>query len=249
MDIREIRERLTVVNVTSMTSESVAEYEQDVDDCVRLLEHKLELEMEKKMDLSNRIGIVQSNVTELWDRVDKARRRESDISYRVTAWAQHLAELMNQVKQKRAQMGMTMDSSASLNAEIQESLELLAEKREMVQRMRAEIDFRRHLHKQQLKDLKADCDREEEKCSDWNSKVSEIEKVVEVLKEQRKLLGERLEEEKRMELEQKKMLEELETMLKKAGVAARKKRQIHESNEENNVDFIASFSSLTEASS
>lgn len=246
MDIREIRERLTLnVNVTSMTSESVAEYEQEVDECMLLLEHKLELEMEKKMDLGNRIGIVQSHVTELWDRVDKARRRESDVSYRVTAWAQHLAELMNQVKQKRAQMGMTMDSSATLNAEIQESLELLAEKRDSVQRMRAEIDFRRHLHKQQLKDLKVDYEMEDTKCSDWNSKAAEIEKVVEVLKEQRKLLGERIEEEKRMELEQKKMLEDLETMLKKAGIAARKKRQIRNEN----ADMVASFSTLTEESS
>uniref|UniRef100_A0A1I7UER2 Trichohyalin-like n=1 Tax=Caenorhabditis tropicalis TaxID=1561998 RepID=A0A1I7UER2_9PELO len=243
MDIKEIRERLTV-NVTSITSESVAEYEQDVDECCRILEHKLELEMEKKMRLSNEMGVIQSSVTELWDRVDKARRRESDISHRVTAWAQHLADLMKQVKQKRAQIGTTMDSSASLNAEIQQSLELLAEKREMVQRMRSEIDYRRHLHKQQLKDLKADCDREEENCSEWNAKAAELEKVVETLKEQRKLLGERLEEEKRMEQEQKKMLEELETMLKKAGVAARKKRQICTEN----ANLIASFSTLTEES-
>ena len=57
----------------------------------------MEMEMGKKIELSNRIGVVQSQVTELWDRVDKARRRESEISYRVTAWAQHLAELMNEV--------------------------------------------------------------------------------------------------------------------------------------------------------
>lgn len=79
-------------------SESVAEYEQDVDEYLRLLERQLDCEMEKKLKLSNRIGVVQSQVTELWDRVDKARRRESDISYRVTAWAQHLAEQVNQVR-------------------------------------------------------------------------------------------------------------------------------------------------------
>ncbi|KAF1753060.1 hypothetical protein GCK72_019616 [Caenorhabditis remanei] len=241
MDIKEIREKLTIVNVTSITSESVAEYEHDVDECLRLLEIKMEVEMGKKIELSNRIGVVQSQVTELWDRVDKARRRESEISYRVTAWAQHLSELMNEVKLKRAQMGMTMDSSASLNAEIQQSLDLLAEKKDLVERMRKEIDHRRHLHKLQLKSLKLDCDYEEEKCNEWNQKSAEIEKVIEVLKEQRKLLGERLEEEKRMEQEQKKMLEDLETLMKKSGVAARKQRQIHNEN----ANLVASYSALT----
>ncbi|CAB04155.1 Trichohyalin-like [Caenorhabditis elegans] len=239
MDIKVIREKLTLT--TSITSESVAEYEHDVDECCRLLEHKLELEMEKKLQLSNRIDVVQSQVTELWDRVDKARRRESDISCRVTAWAQHLSEMMNEVKLKKAKMGTTMEISATLSAEIQESLDLLAEKRVIVQRMREEIDYRRHLHKQQLKDLKLDCDREEEKCEYWNDKSAEIEKVVEMLKEQRKSLGERVEEEKRMEQEQKKMLEELEMLLKKTG----KKRQILDEN----ANLVASFSSLTEESS
>lgn len=92
---------------------------------------------------------------------------------------------------------------------------------------------------QQLKDLKLDCDREEEKCEYWNDKSAEIEKVVEMLKEQRKSLGERVEEEKRMEQEQK--LEELEMLLKKTG----KKRQILDEN----ANLVASFSSLTEESS
>lgn len=117
MDIKVIREKLTLttsitvgsarnfysekVQVIFFQSESVAEYEHDVDECCRLLEHKLELEMEKKLQLSNRIDVVQSQVTELWDRVDKARRRESDISCRVTAWAQHLSEMMNEVLHSR----------------------------------------------------------------------------------------------------------------------------------------------------
>uniref|UniRef100_A0A8R1HJK7 Uncharacterized protein n=1 Tax=Caenorhabditis japonica TaxID=281687 RepID=A0A8R1HJK7_CAEJA len=193
VDIRAIREKLTVVNVTSLTSESINEFEHDVDEYVHLLERQLEVEMEKKMELGNRLGVVQSLVTELWDRVDKARRRESDISYRVTAWAQHLAEKMNE---------------------------------------------------QQLKDLKADCDREEELVKYWNSKSSDIEKVVDGLKEQRKSLSERLDEEKRMEQEQKKMLEELENLLKKAECAAKKRKvQI-----DVNSNFIASLSDLTEES-
>uniref|UniRef100_A0A8R1HIC8 Uncharacterized protein n=1 Tax=Caenorhabditis japonica TaxID=281687 RepID=A0A8R1HIC8_CAEJA len=244
VDIRAIREKLTVVNVTSLTSESINEFEHDVDEYVHLLERQLEVEMEKKMELGNRLGVVQSLVTELWDRVDKARRRESDISYRVTAWAQHLAEKMNEIKAKKAQMGVTMNHSAALSAEIQESLERLAEKRDIVQRMREEIDHRRHLHKQQLKDLKADCDREEELVKYWNSKSSDIEKVVDGLKEQRKSLSERLDEEKRMEQEQKKMLEELENLLKKAECAAKKRKvQI-----DVNSNFIASLSDLTEES-
>lgn len=52
-----------------------------------------------------------------------------------------------QVKLKKAKMGTTMEISATLSAEIQESLDLLAEKRVIVQRMREEIDYRRHLHK------------------------------------------------------------------------------------------------------
>ncbi|CAI2352991.1 unnamed protein product [Caenorhabditis sp. 36 PRJEB53466] len=245
MDIKTIREKLTVVNVTAMTSESVAEYEQDVEEYMRLLERQLDEETEKKLKLSNRIGVVQSQVTELWDRVDKARRRESDISYRVTAWAQHLAEMMSEVKAKKELMGVTMDSSAALSAEIQQSLEKLAEKRDLVQRMREEIDFRRHLHKQQLKDLKTDCDREEFRLKEWSARAAEIGKAIEMLREQRQVLAERVEEEKRMEQEQKKMLEELETMLKKAGAAAKKRRPIGGQK----VVCVASFSSLTEESS
>lgn len=149
-----------------------------------------------------------------------------------------------QVKQKKAQMGLTMDSSAALSAEIQESLERLAEKRELVQRMREEIDFRRHLHKQQLKDLKMDCDAEEDRLKAWNSKAADIGKAVEMLKEKREVLAERVEDEKRMEQEQKKMLEELEAMLKSAGAEARKRKIAG-----GDADFAASFSTLTEDSS
>ncbi|UMM37979.1 hypothetical protein L5515_009576 [Caenorhabditis briggsae] len=242
MDIREITEKLTIVIVTSMTSESVAEYEHDVDEYVRLLENQLEIEMEKKRKMSNRIGLVECQISELWDRVDKARRRETDVSNRVTAWALHLTQLMNEVKQKRAHLGATMDSSASLDAEIQECLDLLAEKRELVDRMKLEIDFRRGMHKNQLKQLKLDCDYEDEKFREWTQKSEEIEKVIFVLKEQKKVLGERIENEKRMEQEQKKMLEDLEILMKKSQVSKRK-------NYGNQANLIASLSTITTNSS
>ncbi|CAI5450096.1 unnamed protein product [Caenorhabditis angaria] len=231
-----IQERLSSLKIDDVTSETVLEFEADVDEYLLNLERELQLELAKKRECANRIGVVQAQVSELWDRVDKARRRETDISYRVTSWAQQLAEQMEMIKTKKQQIGFTMDTSAQISAEIAENLERLAEKREKVQIMREEIDIRRKLHKQQLRDVKNDIKEMEASTKHWNHVVDKVSEAIRLLKGQRDGLVERLREELEQETFQKKMLEDLEISLRNANLINKQR-----------AGCASSFSTITES--
>ncbi|CAB3397167.1 unnamed protein product [Caenorhabditis bovis] len=178
----EITSRLNKLDISQITGDTVDEFEIEINEQTSLLEKELENETLKKRDLTNEINMLHAQVSELWDRVDKARRRETDISYRVIAWAQHLAQQMNNSKLRKEKLGFTVDSSATLSSDIMKDLDKLNEKRDNVQKMRDEIDTRRHLHKNQLRRARNEMKEEELQIKYWNAVASEVEKALAQLK-------------------------------------------------------------------
>ncbi|CAD6189614.1 unnamed protein product [Caenorhabditis auriculariae] len=208
-----------VKNLSStVTADTSGEFNREADDCIAFLEEEIVREKENRRRNINQLGVFSGQITELWDRLDKARRKEADLAQRVLGWAHILTNLMREASAREHRLQKTVTISNGLSEEMTAQMEKLKLKKESVAKLREELDARRAMHKQQLRELKKHIKQHEENMVSFDKSADELTAAVTCLQKQKQHLIERLDELMDRDNEEKKQLESLEAIFETISV-------------------------------
>ncbi|VDM55959.1 unnamed protein product [Angiostrongylus costaricensis] len=178
----------------SKKENQIRETYQQLVDCTSTIEKEIEVQERIKTKQLNEICSLSAQISELTDRVEKARLRENELAERVQRWVEYL----NQEKEKMMARGSRLYATGSLSANVSDdiayNINMLVQMRQRVNDKLLEIKRRKKEHKNQLRQLKIEMLNMHGELEEWDKKYDEIQEVTQRMEITRLQLLERIKE-------------------------------------------------------
>ncbi|KJH46127.1 hypothetical protein DICVIV_07817 [Dictyocaulus viviparus] len=143
---------------------------------------------------------LSAQISELNDRVEKARLRENELAERVTRWVEYLKEEKEkQMIERGTRLYTTGALSANVSDDIAYNIEMLIQMRKRVHEKLQEVKNRKKEHKNQLRQLKAEMLTMHRELEGWDKKYDEIQKLIRRMETSRQHLLERIKQQQQKE--------------------------------------------------
>ncbi|KAK6753150.1 hypothetical protein RB195_012633 [Necator americanus] len=181
--------------------------------CLRTLEKEIEKYDRTKTKQMNEIRMLSAQITELTDRVEKARLRENELAERVARWVEYLKEEKEKMLSRGSRLYATGTLSATISEDIEYNINMLMQMRDRVDKKLLEIKERKRDHKIQLKLLKTEMIQMHRELGKWDKKYDELKEATKRMEVSRGQLLERIKEQRQKETAVKLICVELDRKL------------------------------------
>ncbi|VDM81029.1 unnamed protein product [Strongylus vulgaris] len=120
---------------------------EELSNCLSTLEKGIEDYEKKKIAQLNEICVLSAQISELTDRVEKARLRENELAERIARWVEYLKEQKEKMLSRDSRLCATGTLSAAISEDIEYNINMLMEMRQRVDAKLAETKSRKREHK------------------------------------------------------------------------------------------------------
>ncbi|CAJ0589728.1 unnamed protein product [Cylicocyclus nassatus] len=164
--------------------------------CLSTLEKEIENQENKKTKQHNETCVLSAQITELTDRVEKARLKENELAERIARWVDYLKEQKEKMLLRDSRLCATGTLSATISEDIEYNINMLMEMRHRVDAKLAETRSRKKEHKDQLKQLKMEMLQMHKQLKDWDKKYDDLLDAMNRMEVARNRLQERIKEQR-----------------------------------------------------